>query len=150
MKNGWMANTCTDKHQYACQSKPACSNGWELSRELGLCYKVFNNATLIEAELFCRTQGAHAASVHSQSEDDFIRNLAWSPCSNTSNAQSNEILQNGELAGQFGIRILRKVMLFTIWGDCGVYTRLKLWRVSSRTMDDWNVRNEYTIFAFRL
>ena len=55
--------------------KPShCDEGWKFFETTGFCYKAFSNLNLSseESEKHCIANGAHLASIHSRTEDDFV------------------------------------------------------------------------------
>uniref|UniRef100_A0AC34GSZ0 C-type lectin domain-containing protein n=1 Tax=Panagrolaimus sp. ES5 TaxID=591445 RepID=A0AC34GSZ0_9BILA len=87
----WIADDCFKNKSFVClinkDSIPAttthkptrCLDTWTYYPTTGYCYKVFDNATFLDAEDRCRISGAHLTSIHGEDENLFVANLAYWP-----------------------------------------------------------------------
>ncbi|EFO89507.1 CRE-CLEC-50 protein [Caenorhabditis remanei] len=55
---------------------PSCDQGWTYFAPTDFCYRVYHNAKWDDAEAACVLLGAHLTSVHSETENTFVANLA--------------------------------------------------------------------------
>ncbi|CAI2352964.1 unnamed protein product [Caenorhabditis sp. 36 PRJEB53466] len=55
---------------------PSCDMGWTYFAPTDYCYRVYHNAKWDDAEAACIILGAHLASVHTETENTFVNNLA--------------------------------------------------------------------------
>ncbi|CAJ0943278.1 unnamed protein product, partial [Mesorhabditis belari] len=76
----WHGAACSQNlgHICAVSMTASCPRNWNFFNGTGMCYYHGQNATFLEAEKVCRSSGGHLASVHSDAENDFIKNLTWS------------------------------------------------------------------------
>ncbi|CAJ0936807.1 unnamed protein product, partial [Mesorhabditis belari] len=84
----WYSASCATSNPFICafsdQGGAQCSSGWTFNELTGKCYYLQNVLqndsipmyTRSTAETMCQSMGAHLASIHSDAEDIFIRNLA--------------------------------------------------------------------------
>uniref|UniRef100_A0A914PY35 C-type lectin domain-containing protein n=1 Tax=Panagrolaimus davidi TaxID=227884 RepID=A0A914PY35_9BILA len=92
----WISDNCNKQKPFICEFKTikdtttttthpkptSCQPSWTyyvVNGTTGYCYKVFNNATWIDAENNCIVDGAHLASIHTLDEALFLAYLAYWP-----------------------------------------------------------------------
>src|SRR5690606_25567973 len=72
----WYSKDCNTFLPTICQI-PAiymiCDSGWEFFNETQMCYKTFTNRLSAPiAEAYCKSNGAHLVSIHSEEENEFV------------------------------------------------------------------------------
>lgn len=77
----WSAQNCEVKKPFVCQIPavvPVCDPAWSYFTESGMCYKLFAqlNTTFYMANELCLNQSATLTSVHTNSENTFISQMA--------------------------------------------------------------------------
>ncbi|CAJ0955773.1 unnamed protein product, partial [Mesorhabditis belari] len=76
--SSWLTEQCPTMLPFACAldpsgTNPPCESGWSWRQPEAACYKIIRNFdTFDSAENGCKSIGAHLASIHTSSENDWI------------------------------------------------------------------------------
>ncbi|CAJ0568168.1 unnamed protein product, partial [Mesorhabditis spiculigera] len=67
----------TTPHTTTPDPDAVCEDGWKYFAKTDMCYLHGREMSYYEAEDFCQEHRGHLASIHSQEENDFVRDLAY-------------------------------------------------------------------------
>ncbi|CAJ0930087.1 unnamed protein product, partial [Mesorhabditis belari] len=67
----------TTPHSTTPDPNSVCFDGWKYFDVTDMCYYHGKESTFYDAEAFCQENHGHLASIHSDAENEFVKNLAY-------------------------------------------------------------------------